>query len=329
MSTDARIRCDQCGALASPGAEWCQQCYARLTGAAAASPTPAGRHAGPPAEVPAPPMPVAPRAPRNLDGIPTVMASTDAHTGAGADLERPAEPHGPQNPSTLLAALWELPTVPGPDIRRDLPVRPGHHPGAVEAGGPDPAAEPSSPAPGGPSPNGDGTTFTDGPPTDQARPSPTWPCAVCGRPNDLSRDTCSVCGASFSKLFEQEETRPKVAPNTAVARSLMFPGLGHAAAGRKAEGLARAVLFLWCAGTALFLLTNPPARGLGILLPMAVVFVMGALVLYAATALDAFRLASGEKQLLSSRSLLYGTAGLMMLSVGSLFLMVTRAGHLQ
>ncbi len=319
MNTDARIRCDQCGALASPGAEWCQQCYARLVRPTA----PAG------SVVPAPPMPVPPRAPRNLDGVPTVVASLE-----GADTDRAPGPQpgtvGPQNPASLLAALWKLPTVPEPQVNGDLPTALFDDPGVADLTGHDlVAADARGHEPAGLSANGAGAAFTDPPPAEPARAVPTWPCAVCGTPNDLSRDVCSVCGASFSKLFEQEEAKPKVRPNTAVARSLIFPGLGHASAGRKAEGLARAVLFLWCAATALFLLMNHPAGGLGILLPMAVVFVMGALVLYAATALDAFRLASDEPQLLSSRSMLYGTAGLMMLSVGSLFLMVTRAGHLQ
>ena len=111
-------------------------------------------------------------------------------------------------------------------------------------------------------------------------------------------------------------------------RSLMFPGLGHAAAGRKAEGVARGILFLWCAGTAVLLLLTHGAGGLGILAPMAIVFVLGSIAWYGITALDAYRLANGEHQIVTPKVMLYSVAAMMMLSVGTVFMMVTRASHL-
>jgi hypothetical protein len=129
-------------------------------------------------------------------------------------------------------------------------------------------------------------------------------------------------------LFEEEDSRPQVDPRKAAHASLMLPGLGHAMAGRKAEGVARAVLFFWCAATAVLLLMARPPGGLGILAPMAVVFVLGSLLWYAVTAIDAFRVASGDKQLVSPKIMLYGVAALMMLSVGSVFMVVTKASHL-
>jgi hypothetical protein len=38
--------------------------------------------------------------------------------------------------------------------------------------------------------------------------------------------------------------------------------------------------------------------------------------------------ATGDKQFVSSKVMLYSVAAMMMLSVGSVFLMVTKAGHL-
>jgi len=151
---------------------------------------------------------------------------------------------------------------------------------------------------------------------------------VCGEANDLSRDTCAVCLAPFSKLFETASA-PQVEPRAAAARSLIFPGLGHAAAGRGAEGVARGILFLWCVATGAALLLGHPAGGLGALLPVAAVFLLAALAFYAVTALDAARVALGEPQLLSPKGLLYGTAGMMGLSIVALFFLISRGTHLR
>jgi hypothetical protein len=156
----------------------------------------------------------------------------------------------------------------------------------------------------------------------------TWPCAVCGTGNDMERDTCDACGASFSQLFQGPAKRVEVEPVKAAKLSLIFPGLGHAAAGRKPEGVARAILFLWCAATAILLLTVHPSGGLGMLGPMAVVFVLGSIAWYLITAVDAYRVAGGDRQIVTAKVMLYSVAGLMMLSVGSVFLMVTKAGHI-
>jgi hypothetical protein len=132
--------------------------------------------------------------------------------------------------------------------------------------------------------------------------------------------------APFAKLFETK-SRPRVAPRTAAVRSLMFPGLGHAAAGKPVEGLARGILFLWCAATGAALIAGHPAGGLGVLLPIAALFLVAALAFSAVTAVDAARLAAGDRQLVSPKSLLYGTAALMGLSIVSLFFVITRTGH--
>jgi hypothetical protein len=210
-------------------------------------------------------------------------------------------PDGRPTPASLLSALWAMPTVPEPE---------GLAPPMV----PDPPSRS----------NGSAPTFTEAEPV---RPQPMWACAVCETPNALERDTCSSCGASFARLFQDPDARPDVEPRTAMRRSLILPGLGHAAAGRKAEGVARAILFLWCAGTAAVLLLTHGAGGLGILAPMAIVFVLGAMAWYGLTAVDAYRLANGEREIVTPKAMLYGVAALMMLSVGSVFLMVTHASH--
>src|SRR5207302_4240655 len=128
-----------------------------------------------------------------------------------------------------------------------------------------------------------------------------------------------VCLAPFSRLFQEAESRPRIDPAKAAVRSLLFPGLGHVATGRRVEGVARAVLFAWCAITGAFLLVAHPSGSVGILVPLAVLFVVAAVAFHAVTAMDAYRVASGAPQLVRPRALLIGTAGLMMLSVGSLF----------
>ena len=308
MSGQERIRCSTCGALAAPGDEWCGQCYARLV----REPSPSGtkQAAAPQAEdpraghpsVPPPPMPVPPaqeRVDRRMGDERRTEAVRRAPVDrrAGEDRRSPA---GRPTPAALLNQLWEMPTVPEPE---------GLAPPMTGGTGAEAPGEP---------------TFLDAP----AKPVPTWPCAVCETQNPLARDTCMSCGAPFARLFKEEAARPQVPASKAARWSLLYPGLGHAVLGRRAEGVARAILFTWCAATAILLLSAHPAGGLGILLPMAVVFVLGSLLWYGVTALDAARLANGAHQVVTSKIMLYSVAALMMMSVGSVFLMVIKAGHL-
>jgi len=153
-----------------------------------------------------------------------------------------------------------------------------------------------------------------------------WTCPVCGTGNQIELDVCAACGTPFARLFEEREDRPQVDPRAAAKWSLVFPGLGHARIGRSAEGVARAVLFLWPIGAALLMLLTP-ATGLGFVKGVAVVFLLAAVASYGLAAMDAFRQATGEAPVLSPRLLLYGTAGLVTMSVGSLFIVVIRATH--
>ena len=203
-------------------------------------------------------------------------------------------------------------------------------PVAAEARGQSATAAPQfsmdEPVPGGP---GAVTSFgapIPAPPVPLPKRQPTWPCAVCDTENPLGRNDCAVCGAPFGKLFEQPTEQVHGDPKEAVIRSLLFPGLGHMHAGRTADGLARAVLFLWAVGTAAVMLLGSAGKS-STLVPLGAVFAVVALFLYGSSALDANRIAGGRRPLLSTRYLLYGTVVLIMVSIGSLFLLVTRAAQ--
>jgi hypothetical protein len=140
-----------------------------------------------------------------------------------------------------------------------------------------------------------------------------WTCPTCGEENRLDLDACAVCGTSFAALFRQDERPPAVDPRFALRRSLIFPGLGHRAVGRGADGLARAVLFLYTSGTALLILISGPSSGPAV----GVLALYGslAIAIYVLTALEAYRMAQGGGPIVSSRVLLWGVVGLVVLSV--------------
>lgn len=152
-----------------------------------------------------------------------------------------------------------------------------------------------------------------------------WPCPVCGYLNALQRNTCDVCTTPFSRLFEERKPAPVVDPNRVLGWSAAFPGLGHVALGRVGEGVSRAVLFVWSIATAIALAMFHPPKGAGPLGPLAGLFFTAAAAIYAFSVADASRLSRGEDQILTPRVLLYGSAALVILSVGSLFVLVVHA----
>jgi hypothetical protein len=144
-------------------------------------------------------------------------------------------------------------------------------------------------------------------------PAPTWTCPTCQHVNAIELDLCEVCGTAFAALFRQDEVRPSVDPRTAFTKSLVFPGLGHRALGRGADGLARAVLFVWTFGTALLILSAGISSG-----PVAGLFSMYlllSLTVYVLTAFEAYRMAQGDGPIVSSRVLLWGAVSLVLVSV--------------
>jgi hypothetical protein len=148
----------------------------------------------------------------------------------------------------------------------------------------------------------------------------TWPCPTCGSANSIELDVCGVCGTSFAQLLRQDEPRPTVSPRDAFLWSLVFPGVGHAKAGRAPDGIARGTLFVLTFGLALVIVlsgvSSPPVLGVVALL------LVSALTIYLGSAAEAYRLAEGGSPFASARALLWATVALIMTAVSLLALSV-------
>jgi hypothetical protein len=153
-----------------------------------------------------------------------------------------------------------------------------------------------------------------------------WECPACRAENEIEAATCRVCGTPFARLLEEERRGPAPEPGRAVSRSLLFPGLGHAAVGRGAEGLARAVVFGYTLAIVIAVLAMRSGEGFGPFLPLVLVSAAAGIALYTLSAVDAGRLARGERQVLSTRALLYGAVGLILLTIVILVVVGTRVG---
>jgi hypothetical protein len=131
---------------------------------------------------------------------------------------------------------------------------------------------------------------------------------------------CGVCGTSFAQLLRQDEPRPTVSPRDAFLWSLVFPGVGHAKAGRAPDGIARGTLFVLTFGLALVIVlsgvSSPPVVGVVALL------LVSALTIYLGSAAEAYRLAGGGSPFVSARALLWATVALIMAAVSLLALSV-------
>jgi len=128
--------------------------------------------------------------------------------------------------------------------------------------------------------------------TDIEEPSVTktgaWVCTVCDTANPLEDQQCSACGTSIFTVFgAEDEEKTEVDPQRALLRSIMFPGLGHAIAGQGLLGSAIGGLALMALGFGIALAaTQAGSFGWPLLLL--------ALGIWVAAAFDAFRIASGE-----------------------------------
>jgi hypothetical protein len=149
-----------------------------------------------------------------------------------------------------------------------------------------------------------------------------WPCPVCGGRNALELESCATCGTPFAVLMGLDQQPPKVDPAEAMRWSLVFPGLGHRRIGRGADGIARGVLFTM----ALLMAVIAASAGLSApaLLGEFVLFLAMAIAVYVATAFEARRLAEGGTPLVSSRTLLWLTVGVVLVS--GLILALAMAG---
>lgn len=150
-----------------------------------------------------------------------------------------------------------------------------------------------------------------------------WPCRVCGSRNPIESDVCVTCGTPFATLMREEPERRDVAPRDAVAWSLLFPGLGHRAVGRTTDGVVRGIVFALSFGMALLLgvagVRSGPAFAVFLLL------LLTGLAVYALSAVEAHRLASGGDLLIPSRPLLWALVGLIFVSIAILALAVMGA----
>lgn len=145
---------------------------------------------------------------------------------------------------------------------------------------------------------------------------PAWTCPVCEAQNPIEAAACSTCGTPFARLFEEPADRPIVDPQSAAAWSMALPGLGHWKLGRRADAVARVVMFAWAFGALLVLLVSRfGSGGLGPTLPLFLLFLGSAVAIYVLSAVDAYRIASGETPLVGSRTLLWASAGVVVLSV--------------
>jgi hypothetical protein len=138
----------------------------------------------------------------------------------------------------------------------------------------------------------------------------TWTCTVCDEVNPLEAAVCSVCGSTFALTVRpREDDRPARDPNQTALISLFFPGAGHAYLGLWGQAIARGVMSVWVAATALVAaLTKGPNSG-----ALMVTFGLAALALWLVAAHDAFREARGEQAfvLLKGRRYLWLTIALL------------------
>jgi hypothetical protein len=150
---------------------------------------------------------------------------------------------------------------------------------------------------------------------DRSSNVPMWPCPVCETRNPIALDSCATCGASFAALMRQETAQANVAPHDAFLRSLLFPGLGHQMVpGRAIDGFSRGVLFAMLLIATLMLgLSGVHA---GAVFFLFLLYLLATLLVYLVTAFEASRLAQGGEPLVSSRTLLWTTVGILLLSVG-------------
>jgi hypothetical protein len=176
---------------------------------------------------------------------------------------------------------------------------------------------------------GDGSDDRSGRPGEPT-PSPEepfWPCPVCAGRNPIELEACATCGTPFAELMRDEPVRPDITPKDALAWSLVFPGLGHRLAGRPLDGLARGVLFAVAFLMALLVGFAGVRSGLAFL--VFALFLLTGLAVYAGSAFEAYRLASGGDLLVSSRTLLWVLVGVVLVAVVLLALVVVGASRVR
>ncbi|HEX6263228.1 MAG TPA: hypothetical protein VF097_10325 [Actinomycetota bacterium] len=210
-----------------------------------------------------------------------------------------------------LASPEERTAEPAPGVPSD---QAGGEPAGAPPGGP-PADE--QPAEGEP-PLQPGPA-TEASPFQVREDGLVWVCRLCEAENPLEAHVCARCGTPFGALFEEGREASEIDPGRASALSLIFPGLGHLAAGHRVEGLARILIFVWLIGTIVVIVAARAGRGLGPLLGLVVLYMASAGALYMLSAIDARRATEGDDPIVSSRILLYGISALLLVTIVFLF----------
>ncbi len=147
-----------------------------------------------------------------------------------------------------------------------------------------------------------------------------WPCPTCGSQNPIELDVCGVCGTSFAQLLRQDEPGPTISPRDAFLWSLVFPGVGHAKAGRAGDGIARGTLFVLTFGLALVVVLSGVSSAP--VFAVVALLLISALTIYLGSAAEAYRIADGGSPFVSARVLLWATVALIMISVSLLAMSV-------
>jgi hypothetical protein len=153
-----------------------------------------------------------------------------------------------------------------------------------------------------------------------SHPAAAWPCPTCGSQNPIELDVCGVCGTSFAQLLRQDEPGPTISPRDAFLWSLVFPGVGHAKAGRAGDGIARGTLFVLTFGLALVVVLSGVSSAP--VFAVVALLLISALTIYLGSAAEAYRIADGGSPFVSARVLLWATVALIMISVSLLAMSV-------
>ncbi len=118
-------------------------------------------------------------------------------------------------------------------------------------------------------------------------------CRLCQAINPLEANECVVCGADFLAALRKQEVEKNVTPQTALIWGLI-PGGGYIPLGKVARFLGHLSLTLWLLLLSFLLFLLSPHA----LFPFRLGFAVMAAAVWAASAIDANRLAGGQEETL-------------------------------
>jgi ribosomal protein L40E len=145
-----------------------------------------------------------------------------------------------------------------------------------------------------------------------------WRCPACDASNPIEASVCGRCGSAFAMfLRDPVPSRPPVAAGSAIAINCILPGTGLWRFGRRGDGVARAILYVWTVGLSVLFLVRPPSSGGGAVRAVGAVFALAAASVWLVSLMETMRLADGdERPMLPNGTLTWFSAGL----TGVLFL---------